>query len=142
MPLMVVSVISYAICLAIAVQIYYRRGGSTSSDEMEKNELPDEENVVDESTRRPSVLPIMSPPPSAIHTPTGRHSFSNNRMGSSDMVRYSITHPSRHLSLPATAVAGPSTTEGQRKQSFASTPNDSPRSSGRLSKPLPAWAFE
>lgn len=138
--------ISYAVCLAVAVNMYYRRGDSNMPDEMMIEPKNDEENVPD-TIRHPSVLPIMTPPPMASQplAPMDRQSFSNSRTGSGEKASQ-IYHPSMHLSIPATvaSTSGPSTTERQRKQSFASTVDrdDSPRSSGRLSKPLPAWAFE
>ena len=140
-----VSVLSYSICLAIAVNMYYRRGGSIPSDEKMIEEKNDEENVPD-SSRHPSVLPIMTPPPMAAQplAPMIRQSFSNSRTGSGESASQT-PYPSKHLSIPVTvaSTSGPSIAEERpRKHSFASVGNDSPRSSGRLSKPLPPWAFE
>lgn len=112
----------------------------------EKNN--DDANTLD-TARRPSVLPIMTPPPMGAAPLMDRSSFSNSRVGSSEITTH-VSHASRHLSVPFTvassysSVAGPSTStmDWPRKQSFASTTNDSPRSSGRLSKPPPLWTFQ
>ncbi|KAJ3474488.1 hypothetical protein NLI96_g12431 [Meripilus lineatus] len=90
--------LAYAICLAVAVNLYYRRGVSSPNSEMQDEEKNNDDANTLDTARRPSVLPIMTPPPMGAAPLMDRSSFSNSRVGSSEITTH-VSHASRHLSI-------------------------------------------